>query len=122
MTSALQEDHARVEAIKDVPVDVTDHDVAREALIQTVALTKMSEISMKDRIAALSLLLQYTKSRPATKIEAVVDSTEDWLKSALIIDQETPKKVSKKWQSTPPLLTKSENDLELTSDTSAKLP
>lgn len=113
-------DLERQEKIKGVNVESTDHEVARDALIQTVAITRMSQVSMKDRLAALSLLLQYTKSRPATKIEATVDSTEDWLKNALIIDQETPKKVSKKWQ--PALLTstKSENDLEPISDTSAK--
>lgn len=63
-----------------VPADTkeTDEQAARAALQTSLAIMR-SPLDAKTRLAAANTVLAYTKSKPATKVEAAVDTAEAWL-------------------------------------------
>lgn len=52
---------------------------AREALEVGITVMRLTDISPKDRLAAASLVLQYTKAKPASETNLNVKKAEDFL-------------------------------------------
>ncbi len=52
---------------------------AREALEVGISVMRLTDISPKDRLAAASLVLQYTKAKPASETNLNVKKAEDFL-------------------------------------------
>jgi len=55
-----------------------DEDLARKALIEVAAIA-LGPTSFKNKLAAAKIVLDFTKQKPATKVDAKVGSLEAWL-------------------------------------------
>jgi hypothetical protein len=56
----------------------SDDEIAKAALIEVAAMA-LGPASEKTKIAALNTVLAYTKQKPATKVDAKINSLEAWL-------------------------------------------
>lgn len=62
-----------------LPDDELERKAAKEALAFNVAVFQSPELTMKDRLTAAKITLDFTKQRPTTKQEVSVKSAEDFL-------------------------------------------
>lgn len=60
-------------------IELPEDDKAREALEVGITIMRLTDISPKDRLAAASLVLTYTKAKPASTSNVTVKRAEDFL-------------------------------------------
>lgn len=57
----------------------TDEEKAKKALEEVCAIGLAQGIAVKERLAALRTVLEFTKSKPETKAKVTLDKSEEWL-------------------------------------------
>ena len=72
-------DLAIAQDIFDLPADEADKKAAREALCFEVALLRSDEMSISTRQDAAKTILNFTKAKPASKLDVAVSTAEELL-------------------------------------------
>lgn len=71
-----------LDRLREVEVPSGD-DAKAEAFLHELACIALGPYELKVKLDAIKSGLTFTKQKPASKVEAKVESTEDWLKSTL---------------------------------------
>lgn len=58
---------------------INDNSMAKEALVTAVSVMRDGTITVRDKLAAAKLILDFTKQRPATRADVIVRKAEDIL-------------------------------------------
>lgn len=64
--------------LSQVEVPGSDEAIAKAALTEAVTIA-LGPVDRKSKLAALKMVLDFTKQKPAQKVDAKINSVEDWL-------------------------------------------